>query len=171
MNIAEPTLARPEGVEQILWLLDEYAECRDYLTLEITEDVFVARSVESIRRGLERLFKAGVRISMDDFGTGYGSFRHLQEWDFHELKIDRGFVKNIGRDRSSEVIIQGFISIAKGLGAEIVAEGVETAEQAAFLHRNGCDIGQGYYFGVPAQMDCDALAAFGAEAPSARADV
>lgn len=152
VNIAEPTLVRPEGVEQLLWFLEQYPTCQDYLTFEITEDVFVARSAVAIRRALEKLFEAGARISMDDFGTGYGSFRHLQEWDFHELKIDRSFVAKIGKDRASEIIIQSFISMSKGLGAAVVAEGVETEEQVAFLLENGCDLGQGYYFGRPAPM-------------------
>ena len=153
VNLSEATLSRPEGLESLLWLLEKHSHSIDRIALEITEDVFIARSADAIRKALERLFTLGVRVSMDDFGTGYGSFRHLQEWDFHELKIDRGFVANIGADRSSEVIIQGFIAIAQGLGAEVVAEGIETAEQAAFLTELGCDVGQGYYYGKPAPLE------------------
>ena len=153
INLSEETLSRPEGLESLLWLLDEHAHSIDRVALEITEDVFIARSADAIRKALERLFTLGVRVSMDDFGTGYGSFRHLQEWDFHELKIDRRFVANIGVDRSSEVIIQGFIAIAQGLGAEVVAEGIETKAQAEFLAELGCDIGQGYFYGKPAPLE------------------
>lgn len=168
VNISEQTLSRPESVEQLLCLLDDFRPFLQYFTLEITEDVFVARSAEAIRRALEQLFKVGVHISMDDFGTGYGSFRHLQEWDFHELKIDRSFVQNIGLDRSSEVIIQSFISLSKGLGARTVAEGVETDFQLDFLRKNGCDLGQGYLFGKPEPIaSCAARVALG-RAPSIR---
>ncbi|MBX2855658.1 MAG: EAL domain-containing protein [Rhodobacteraceae bacterium] len=153
INLSEATLSRQEGLESLLWLLEQHAHSVDRVALEITEDVFIARSADAIRKALEQLFTLGVRVSMDDFGTGYGSFRHLQEWDFHELKIDRRFVANIGVDRSSEVIIQGFVSIAKGLGAEVVAEGIEDADQAQFLTDLGCDIGQGYFYGRPAPAD------------------
>lgn len=150
INLAEETLATSDGVDQLFWLLDEFVDCKDMITLEITEDVFTARSAEAIRRALQRLFDAGMRISMDDFGTGYGSLRHLQEYQFHELKIDRGFVDKIGKDRSTEVIIDGFLAIADGLGAQVVAEGIETEAQARHLAARGCELGQGYYFGRPA---------------------
>lgn len=147
INVAEATLALKEAADDLFWTLNEHEHLLDQVTIEITEDVFTARSADAIRRTLEGLFDLGVRLSMDDFGTGYGSFRHLQEYKFDELKIDRRFVAAIGRDKSSEVLIKGFLSIAEGLNSEVVAEGVETNEQLEFLKGLNCSVGQGYLFG------------------------
>ncbi|MEM8796280.1 MAG: EAL domain-containing protein [Pseudomonadota bacterium] len=149
VNLAEETLATIDGIEELLNVFSEFPQCRDWITLEITEDVFTIRSADAIRDGLKTLFDKGLRISMDDFGTGYGSFRHLQDYKFHEMKIDRCFIEKIGVDQSSEVIIKGFVSVAEGLGADVVAEGVETAEQADFLDAIDCKTAQGYLFGIP----------------------
>ena len=133
---------------ELRWILAEEG-IGNRLTCEITEDVFIARSNDRIRRSITALRDAGVRISLDDFGTGYGSFRHLQELKVDELKIDTQIVAGIGRERSAEVIIEGFLVIATGLGIEVVAEGIETEAQARFLSELGCNEGQGFLFGAP----------------------
>jgi EAL domain-containing protein (putative c-di-GMP-specific phosphodiesterase class I) len=99
------------------------------------------------------LSELGLRISMDDFGTGYGSFCHLKELPFDEMKIDMQFVTGIGHDRRSEIIIEGFLTIAHGLNAVVVAEGIETQDQTAFLRERDCDFGQGFLFGRPMTVD------------------
>ncbi|MBI5264396.1 MAG: EAL domain-containing protein [Bradyrhizobium sp.] len=118
------------------------------LELEITEGVLI----EDFDRGLallRRLKALGVRISMDDFGSGYSSLSYLQAFPFDKIKIDRGFVMNLGRNPQSAAIIRAVIDLGHGLDMSIIAEGVETAEQLGFLADEGCDGVQGYLIGRP----------------------
>ncbi|WP_306027493.1 bifunctional diguanylate cyclase/phosphodiesterase [Stappia sp. MMSF_3263] len=167
INLDEATLATRSGMDALHGLFAENAEFARLITLEITEDVFIARSADIIRDNVEMLAALGIRISMDDFGTGYGSFKHLREFTIHELKIDTQFVAGIGRDKSSEVIIDGFLAIASGLGADVVAEGIETPEQQQYLTRRGCHFGQGFLFCRPLPFD-GAAAYLEERAPLAR---
>jgi len=118
------------------------------LELEITEGVLI----EDFDRGLallRRLKALGVRISMDDFGSGYSSLSYLQAFPFDKIKIDRAFVINLGRNAQSAAIIRAVIGLGHGLEMSIVAEGVETQEQLGFLADEGCDAVQGYFLGKP----------------------
>jgi diguanylate cyclase (GGDEF)-like protein/PAS domain S-box-containing protein len=118
------------------------------LELEITEGVLI----EDFDRGLallRRLKALGVRISMDDFGSGYSSLSYLQAFPFDKIKIDRAFVINLGRNPQSAAIIRAVIGLGHGLEMSIVAEGVETQEQLSFLAAEGCDAVQGYFLGKP----------------------
>jgi diguanylate cyclase (GGDEF)-like protein/PAS domain S-box-containing protein len=122
------------------------------LELEITEGVLI----EDFDRGLallRRLKALGVRVSMDDFGSGYSSLSYLQAFPFDKIKIDRDFVMNLGRNPQSAAIIRAVIGLGHGLGMSIVAEGVETQEQLSFLAETGCDAVQGYLIGRPAPID------------------
>lgn len=160
VNMSEETLASEECRDQILSLFANHPERLGNLVIEVTEDALIDRSANAIRKTLEAFAKSGVDLSMDDFGTGYGSFRHLKEYRFDEVKIDRSFVNSMSTETASHVIIEGFIAIAKGLNARVVAEGVETAEQFAALSALGCDIAQGYHFGRPSPVDsADAIMA------------
>jgi len=119
------------------------------LELEITEGVLIRDFDRSL--GLLRRLKAlGVRIAMDDFGSGYSSLSYLQSFPFDKIKIDRGFVMNLGRTPQSAAIVRAVIGLGHGLDVPIVAEGVETADQLAFLAEEHCDQVQGYYIGRPA---------------------
>src|SRR6202166_498715 len=118
------------------------------LELEITEGVLI----EDFDRGLallRRLKALGVRISMDDFGSGYSSLSYLQAFPFDKIKIDRAFVMNLGRNPQSASIVRAVIGLCHGLEMSIVAEGVETQEQLGFLAEQGCDAVQGYFLGRP----------------------
>jgi diguanylate cyclase (GGDEF)-like protein/PAS domain S-box-containing protein len=118
------------------------------LELEITEGVLI----EDFDRGLallRRLKALGVRISMDDFGSGYSSLSYLQAFPFDKIKIDRAFVINLGRNPQSAAIVRAVIGLGHGLEMSIVAEGVETQEQLSFLADEGCDAVQGYFIGKP----------------------
>ncbi|EFO30783.1 ggdef/eal domain-containing protein [Roseibium sp. TrichSKD4] len=146
INISEESLASREIRGGYLKLFNRYRGLTSKLTVEVTENALIDRSAQAIRASLQSFAAAGVSLSMDDFGTGYGSFRHLQEYQFNEVKIDKSFVDKVCLDRSSEVIISGFLDVARGLGADVVAEGVETSHQRQKLIELGCRRAQGYLF-------------------------
>ncbi|SDU07730.1 bifunctional diguanylate cyclase/phosphodiesterase [Stappia sp. ES.058] len=152
-NLEDGLLATVAGVAALEDLIRTHASIASRLTLEITEKVFVSRASAAIQTHAIRLTDLGVRISVDDFGTGYGALRHLRAFPFHEIKIDREFISAIGHDRSMEVIVDGFISIGTGLGAEIVAEGIETETQERYLIQRGCRFGQGYRYGTAVPLE------------------
>jgi diguanylate cyclase (GGDEF)-like protein/PAS domain S-box-containing protein len=118
------------------------------LELEITEGVLIgdySRAVSILRR----LKALGVRIAMDDFGTGYSSLSYLQAFPFDKIKIDRSFIANLDRNSQSAAIVRAVIGLGRGLNLPVVAEGVETEDQLAFLSREECDEVQGYLVGRP----------------------
>ena len=122
------------------------------LELEITESLLVESS-EQVLSALKALSDRGVRIAIDDFGTGYSSMAYLKNLPFDVLKIDRSFIKDIGAEDGSDSIVNAIIGVAQGLGKEIVAEGIETEAQRAFLADSGCDMGQGYLWCRPVPAD------------------
>jgi EAL domain-containing protein (putative c-di-GMP-specific phosphodiesterase class I) len=121
------------------------------LELEITESALVT-DADVAQLVIDGLRAAGVRIALDDFGTGYATMSQLLALRFDKIKIDRRFIDRLGQDPQSDVIVRATIGLAKGLGLITTAEGVETPDQLAALHADGCIQGQGYLFGraVPA---------------------
>jgi diguanylate cyclase (GGDEF)-like protein len=119
------------------------------LVLEITESALMA-DAEAAMAVLGRLRDLGVGLSVDDFGTGYSSLSYLKRFPVDSLKIDRSFVDGLGSDPNDSAIVGATIRLADALGLVSVAEGIESAEQAAELRRLGCSLGQGYFFGRPA---------------------
>jgi diguanylate cyclase (GGDEF)-like protein len=118
------------------------------LTLEITESTLMARTRDMAER-VRSLRSLGVRISIDDFGTGYSSLGYLQTFELDELKIDRSFVSPSDSVGSPRVISRAIVELGRALGLEMVAEGIETLEQASWFRSLGCQFGQGYYFAEP----------------------
>ncbi|SFX63040.1 putative bifunctional diguanylate cyclase/phosphodiesterase [Marinospirillum alkaliphilum] len=118
------------------------------LELEITEGTALQDPDTAIRL-LNELKRAGISLAMDDFGTGYSSLAYLQDLPVNRVKLDRHFVQGIGQDQRQELIITSLVRLAKDLGKEVVAEGVETDEQLAFLQAIGCPLAQGYFFARP----------------------
>ncbi|MEJ6403500.1 putative bifunctional diguanylate cyclase/phosphodiesterase [Yoonia sp. 2307UL14-13] len=157
INIAETTLATVSGHDDLLALIDRYRHLRKYLTFEITEDIFIARSADMIQRSIANFRDAGVRISLDDFGTGFASFQHLKDLEFDELKLDTGFVRDLGIDPATHVLVAGLLTMGRGLGVQVVAEGVETAHQRDMLVDMGCEVVQGFYYGKAAPFGETAL--------------
>lgn len=146
VNMPEMTLATLSGRAAVLDLIQKYPNARKHLTFEVTEDVFIARSGNLIQECIAEFRKEGIRISLDDFGTGFASFKHLRELEFDELKLDTGFVRGLGHDKAAEVLVEGFLGIGRGLGVDVIAEGVETEKQRQLLLAMGCRICQGFYY-------------------------
>ena len=122
-----------------------------HLDLEITESILLEE--QSVINTLHELDSMGVEISIDDFGTGYSSLSYLKRLPIDTLKIDRSFVQNIPHDADDAAIAQAILAMARSLGIVVVAEGVETIEQLAFLRHHGCDAMQGNYFSKPLPAD------------------
>jgi diguanylate cyclase (GGDEF)-like protein/PAS domain S-box-containing protein len=151
VNLSPAQFMHGDLVSLVHSILLETGLAPDRLELEITEGVLI----EDFDRGLallRRLKALGVRISMDDFGSGYSSLSYLQAFPFDKIKIDRTFVMNLERNPQSAAIVRAVIGLGHGLEMSIVAEGVETQEQLGFLAEEGCDAVQGYFIGRPAPI-------------------
>ncbi|MBI3897732.1 MAG: EAL domain-containing protein [Gammaproteobacteria bacterium] len=133
-------------------ILDETGVPPSSLNLEITEGVLMMQSPENIAT-LQQLAAMGVRLSVDDFGTGYSSLSYLQRFPIHALKIDQSFVDGIGQDSNDTAIVTTVIAMADSLRLNVVAEGVQTVEQAVFLRSHGCSAAQGFYFSQAVSAD------------------
>jgi diguanylate cyclase (GGDEF)-like protein len=118
------------------------------LEIELTETA-VMRDVMATSHVLEELSADGVRFAMDDFGTGYSSLNHLMLFPIDTLKIDKSFVQDVRSNANAATIVTAILQLGQSLGLEVIAEGIETADQLRFLAHLGCDAGQGYYFAPP----------------------
>lgn len=98
---------------------------------------------------MNKLYEQGIRMSIDDFATGYSSLSYLKQFKVYKLKIDQSFIRDISVDPDDRAIVSAIIDMAHNLGLQTIAEGVETAEQLAFLRLHGCNEVQGYYFSKP----------------------
>jgi EAL domain-containing protein (putative c-di-GMP-specific phosphodiesterase class I) len=105
---------------------------------------------ETAQRIINEMRAIGIRISLDDFGTGQSSLGRLRDFSFDKVKIDRSFISALGEDTQSEHIVTAILNMCQALELEVIAEGIETAEQAEILAGLGCIDGQGYFFGRPA---------------------
>lgn len=152
VNISARQFMQPGLIETVQAALADSGFDGAALELEITESLLM-QNVESTLHSLAALHRMGVHLSIDDFGTGYSSLSYLKRFAIDRLKIDRSFVKDIPRDADGAAITNAIIAIAHKLGLEVVAEGVETPEQVAFLCANGCDVMQGFYYSRPLAAD------------------
>jgi EAL domain-containing protein (putative c-di-GMP-specific phosphodiesterase class I) len=148
VNISTRQFRNRDLVDQVAAVLAQTGLPAGCLDLEITESLMMENVEEFIAR-LRALKELGVQLSVDDFGTGYSSLNYLKQFPVDRLKIDRSFVRDIASDRGDGAIVQAVIQLGHILGLAVTAEGVETAEQLAFLRRHGCDEGQGFYFSKP----------------------
>ena len=152
VNISGIQLKQTNFIETVVKALNDNHLDPQYLELELTESILV-ESLEKAIRILNELKSLGVRISIDDFGTGYSSLNYLKRLPIDILKIDRFFVKDIFIDPGNEAIIKAIFTLARSLNLEVIAEGVETAQQLAYLHELGCDKMQGFLFSPPLPTD------------------
>jgi EAL domain-containing protein (putative c-di-GMP-specific phosphodiesterase class I) len=148
-----PLQVRNRGiVETVRQALSESGVAPSRLILEITEGVLIDNPEEMLRR-MQELRALGVRIALDDFGSGYSSLGYLQRFPFDKLKVDRSFVTPLGRSANAAVIVQAIVALGRALGVSIVVEGVETEEQRVLLRLAGCDEMQGFLFARPAPVE------------------
>jgi len=148
VNVSPRQLRHPDFVKDVSRILVKTGLLPSHLTLEITES-FMVDDPASARARLHELKTLGVRISMDDFGTGYSSLASLQDLPLDILKIDKLFVDHVAEDPRRTAFAQAIIRMGKTLGLGLIAEGVETAEQAERLQSLGCRFAQGFYFSRP----------------------
>ncbi len=148
VNLSAPQLHQPGLKPMIYELIYEYGLTPSCLELELTESMIMGDTPRAIGV-INRLRALGIKFSLDDFGTGYSSFSYLKTFRMDHLKIDISFVRDIVQSESSARITQSIIALGHGLGLKVIAEGVETVEQARLLADWDCDIFQGYYFSRP----------------------
>ena len=156
INLSVTSLLDTSLVDQVVTALVEAGLPPDALVLEITETSIMV-DPERSNRTLRALNEHGIKLSVDDFGTGHCSLAYLRDLPVQELKLDRSFVRDIAVRERDAAIVRSTINLAHSLGMDLVAEGVEDASGAALLREMGCDIAQGYYFGRP-QPGTDVLA-------------
>jgi predicted signal transduction protein with EAL and GGDEF domain len=148
VNVSAKQFAHPGLISEINHILRETSLGPHSLKLELTESIAM-REVELTIGVLNKLKAVGVRLSIDDFGTGYSSLSYLHRFRFDTLKIDRSFISQMDDKIESSQIVQAIITLAHNMGMEVVAEGVETSEQASQLKSLGCEYAQGYFFSKP----------------------
>lgn len=148
LNLSPLYLDRGNFFDKLKGSLTRYDVSPEQIEVEVTENISIRNPQYAIEQ-LNLLDQMGVSVAIDDFGTGYSSLSYLQRFAIHTIKIDQSFVREIHRDDSHAPIVLAIISIAKGLGFNVIAEGVETEVQARYLERAGCRIMQGYLYHRP----------------------
>ncbi|MDE2428191.1 MAG: EAL domain-containing protein [Burkholderiales bacterium] len=152
VNVSPKQFRQPDFVSKVKFALADTGASAKNLVLEVTEGLLIDNLQDTISR-MHELTSIGVRFSIDDFGTGYSSFAYLKKLPLYELKIDKSFVQDTPDDPNGTAIVQSILSMAAHLGLRVVAEGVETREQAEFLIANGCTSMQGFLFARPMPLD------------------
>src|SRR3712207_606728 len=148
VNLSGRQLRRPDLPEIVERALAESGLPASSLGLDITETVYIS-ALDANTAALDRLRALGIRVSLDDFGSGYSSLSYLKHLPADILKIDRSFTKGLGLEAEDTAIVQTIVDLVHILGMEVVAEGVEIVEQETLLREMGCDLGQGYHFSSP----------------------
>ena len=148
VNLSPRQFDRADIADRIRAILDETGLAPEYLEIEITETAIMEQGRNAIRK-LEALKALGVKIAVDDFGTGHSSLSYLKRFPIDKLKLDRGFIVDIPADPTSMEIAAAVIRLGHSLKLEVIAEGVETEAQADFLALAGCPSAQGFLFAKP----------------------
>jgi EAL domain-containing protein (putative c-di-GMP-specific phosphodiesterase class I) len=148
VNVSSVELRSEDFVARVQAILTETGLKPSSLELELTE-TFLMQDMKSTAAVLEALKNMGVQLALDDFGTGYSSLSYLKRFPIDTLKIDQTFVRDLTTDADDASIVSAVISMGKSLNKRVVAEGVETRQQLAFLQEQSCPEGQGYYFSKP----------------------
>lgn len=152
INVSARQFHQPDFVDQVIKAVKANEITPSKLKLELTETIVLSNIDDTISK-MNTLRKFGIQFSLDDFGTGYSSLSYLTKLPIDELKIDQSFVRNIFTNQKDSIIVQTIIGMAKNLGLEVIAEGVETEIQKAYLEQQGCKFCQGYLFGKPIPVE------------------
>lgn len=154
INVAGADFRQGSLAQRVMAELDKRKLAPGCLQIEVTENVFLGHGAGEVERELRALSSHGIKIALDDFGTGYASLSHLTRFPVDLLKIDRSFIEQIGVSTNAEAIISAVVNLGQGLGLAVVAEGIETAAQEAFLTSIHCHAGQGFLYAraLPAEQ-------------------
>ena len=148
VNFSRLHLNDTRYIPQMLRVVDKYDVPHNMIEVELTESV-IFNNLERAQNVINRLHRMGFSVAMDDFGSGYSSLNVLKSLQFDSIKLDKEFLSGFDQNPHAHKVIEGAVSMIKSLGIKIVAEGVETQEQADFLRATGCDLAQGYFFSRP----------------------
>lgn len=148
INVSAVQLLHPTFIPSITQAIEAHCIDPKQLTIEITETSLI-HDITSVRKTLSKVSGLGIRISLDDFGTGFSSLSHIIELPIDELKLDRTFIHNFHKDLKRQNVISNIIQLAHGMGLTVVAEGVEVEAECSLLEKYGCDVCQGYYYAYP----------------------
>ncbi|EAQ04093.1 signal transduction protein containing a membrane domain an EAL anda GGDEF domain-like [Pseudooceanicola batsensis HTCC2597] len=153
LNVTFFDLMNPEFAFEVQSTIAETGFDWSLLTIEVTEQIMLGEPNGQVFRSLNELRRRGARIALDDFGTGYGGLRHLAQWPVDILKIDKYFVDGISAGDRDRAILETITDLARRLGIDVVAEGIETPDQVTGLRDRGCRYGQGFLFDAPLAGD------------------
>ena len=151
VNISARHLAEDGFSELVQSALDESGLAPDRLELEITESTALF-AAEATLYAVAQVTEAGVTLALDDFGTGYSAITALHRLPIHTVKIDRSFVADVVTEPSTAALVHGLLQLGRGMGLQVIAEGIEDLDQADWLLRHGCAMAQGFAFGRPAPL-------------------
>lgn len=149
MNVSLNQCLRGDLVTVVQDIAEQTNTTLGWLELEVTEQFFLPSGIGDAVTMLRQLSALGVTISIDDFGSGYSSLGRLRTLPVDKVKIDKSFIEELGKNRDAEMLVGAVITLGRNLGIKVTAEGVENSEQLAFLTRQKCDYGQGYYLSIP----------------------
>ncbi len=152
INVSAKQIAQPSFADSLISKLAKYNIPHSEVILELTESTLVA-DFNLVISKMRYLKERGIHFSLDDFGTGYSSLSYIQSLPISELKIDKAFIDEIQNEHQEVPIVNSIIQMAKALDLKIVAEGVETSEQLAYLNKKGCEVIQGYLFSKPLNIE------------------
>jgi predicted signal transduction protein with EAL and GGDEF domain len=152
VNVSAKQFKQTDFVERVVHTMQAHGVTPSRLKLELTESVVLNDIVDMVNK-MHALKRLGVRLSMDDFGTGYSSLSYLKQLPIDQLKIDQSFVRDITVDQNDAMMVQTIIDMAKNFRLNVIAEGVETEAQLAFLQAHGCMAYQGYLFSKPLPLE------------------
>jgi diguanylate cyclase (GGDEF)-like protein/PAS domain S-box-containing protein len=144
-----PSFWQPTAMRHVLATIESFGLNPDRLMIEITESAMMIESRANMESVIDELHERGLRLAIDDFGSGHSSLSRLNEMRVSTLKIDRSFVQDLPADKNAAVLVSSIIQLARNLGLDPLAEGIETEEQRAFFLDHGCDLGQGFHFSRP----------------------
>ena len=153
INLSKSTLMRVDFIDTLEALIGIYNIDLKYLEFEITEREYVDYSIDNINNKIDKVRSMGIKVSLDDFGTGNLNLTFSMNIDIDTIKIDRSLINKIGQNKKIDYLLRFMIDLANKNNINLVAEGIETEEQIKFLINTGYELGQGYYFSKPINVD------------------